>query len=400
MKTSALILSIVLAASTMVNANFHLRGPTDPDQDTDNSLDWHRHDKKKKTDPVVPDGKWGFMGAAITITHVSDDETNLDEEKVGQAFIQAYNTVHDNGYRITTGFIDKTVVIPESADSSNLDFSTVIYYYPFGYDCPNCPTEFGLGGEAPEDSLEATAKPKPADDSKVHEKFENRFLKALRSSDMAAFADIETVHIVFTYTDPTTTATAADDESLTEPPRAETRTTKPSDTESMYGHIEITHMKADGSSSTVIDMKLLGEVYQQSFDAVYSVMGYQVTSFDLESEIDIPEEESDGDADETGEDNLESVYYFLRGIYTYTFGFGCTLCPNDDDLLGFSVDLVTMQESGAHRFFEKLFCHKMKKSGKLQFKEINHCSIDFDVADLDLDASFAGDGAGVISSPQ
>jgi hypothetical protein len=102
MKTSALILSIVLAASTMVNANFHLRGPPDPDPDADadTSLDWHRHHKKKKTDPVVPDGKWGFMGAAITITHVPDDETNLDEKKVSQTFIQAYNTVHDNGYRI------------------------------------------------------------------------------------------------------------------------------------------------------------------------------------------------------------------------------------------------------------------------------------------------------------
>jgi hypothetical protein len=107
MKTSILILSIVLAASTMVNANFHLRKP--PDQDPDSSLD-----------PVVPNGKWGFMGAAITITHVSDDETNLDEEKVSQIFIKAYNMVHDNGYRITTGFIDKTVVVPESAVSSNI----------------------------------------------------------------------------------------------------------------------------------------------------------------------------------------------------------------------------------------------------------------------------------------
>jgi hypothetical protein len=314
------------------------------------------------------------------------------------------------GYRIITGFIDKTIIIPESAGSSdNLTFSTVIYYYPFGYDCPSCPAELGLGSEAQEDSIEATAKPKPADDSKVHEEFESYILKALRSSDMAAFADIEAVHIAFTYTDPTTTTTTttltADDVSLTEEqqPGTETRTTKPSDTESMHGHIEITHMKADGSSSTVIDMKLLGEAYQQSFDAVYSIMGYQVTSFRLESEIDIPEEsdgDGDGDTDETGEDNLESVYYFLRGIYTYVFGFGCTLCPNDDDLLGSSVDLVAMQESGAHRFFEKLFCHKMKKSGKLQFKEIKYCSIDFDAAALDLDASFAGDGAGVISSPQ
>jgi hypothetical protein len=32
----------------------------------------HKKHKKKKTDPVVPDGKWGFMGSAITITHVSE----------------------------------------------------------------------------------------------------------------------------------------------------------------------------------------------------------------------------------------------------------------------------------------------------------------------------------------
>jgi hypothetical protein len=147
------------------------------------------------------------MGAAMTITHVSDDESNLDEEKVIQIFIQAYNKVHGNVYRITTAFIDKTAVFPKSAysrnsqgedevaASDNLQFSTVICY-PFGYDCPNCPAEFGLGDEAKEDSLEATARPKPADDSNVHEEeFESYFLKALRSSDMAAFSEIEAVHI-------------------------------------------------------------------------------------------------------------------------------------------------------------------------------------------------------------
>jgi hypothetical protein len=48
-----------LAASTMVKVNFHLRVSTPQDQDdevADASLDWHRH-KKKKTDPVVPNGK-------------------------------------------------------------------------------------------------------------------------------------------------------------------------------------------------------------------------------------------------------------------------------------------------------------------------------------------------------
>jgi hypothetical protein len=208
MKISILILSIVLAASTMVNANFHLRAstPQDQDQDADASFDRHR----RKPHPS-PNGKWGFMGATITVNHVSDDKINLDEEKVSQTFVKAYNTVHDNGYRITTAFIEKAIVIRESAD--NRQFSTVVYYIPFGYDCPNCPAEFGLGGE--EDSVEATSRPKPADDSNVRDKFENDFLGTLRSSDMAAFTDIQAVHIAFTYTDPTTTTTA-DDESLTE----------------------------------------------------------------------------------------------------------------------------------------------------------------------------------------
>jgi hypothetical protein len=58
----------------------------------------------------------------------------------------------------------------------------------------------------------------------------------------------------------------------------------------MHGQIEITHMPVDGSFSTVITMKLLDEAYQQSFDAVYSIRGYQFISFGVESEIDIPEE--------------------------------------------------------------------------------------------------------------
>ncbi len=60
-------------------------------------------------------------------------------------------------------------------------------------------------------------------------------------------------------------------------------------------------------------------------------------------------------------------------------------------MLGLSVDLVAMQASGAHRFFEKLFCHKMKKSGLLQYTVINHCSIDFDAAVLDLDLNLETD---------
>jgi hypothetical protein len=210
--------------------------------------------------------EWCFMGAAIIVTHVSGDKINLDEEKDSQTFFQAYNKVHNNGYRVTTGFIEKTVVVPESADLSNSQglFSTAIFSEPFGYDCPNCPAEFGLGGEV--DSLEATFRPKPAEDSKVHEKFGSHFLEA--PSDMAAFADI-------TYTDSTTTATtatAADDKSLTEEqPVVEKRNTKPSDIENMHGQIEISHTMADHSSSTVTDTMTLGEAYQQAFPEAYSV---------------------------------------------------------------------------------------------------------------------------------
>jgi hypothetical protein len=400
MKTSIFILSAVLAASTtMVNANFHLRASTPQvhDQDQDASLDRRRN----KPDDPSPNGKWGFMGAAITVTHVSGDEINLDEEKVSQTFIQAYNKIHNNGYRVTTGFVEKAIVVPESDNfSSNQGlFSTVIFYEPFGYDCPNCPAEFGVGGE--EDGLEAPFRPKPADDSKVHEKFESHFLETLRSSDTDAFADIQAVHIVFTYTDSTTTATTAttaDDKSLTEEqPGVEKRNAKPSDIESMHGQIEISHTMADHSSGTFTDMKTLGEVYKQAFDEAYSVIGYEGTSFDLESEIDIPEDTGSDAEDEDGTpDALEYLSYYFINRYSFSFGFGCRWCPNDDDLLGSSLDLVAMQGTGVHRYFEKLFCHKMKHSGLLQFQKINHCSIDFDAAASDV--SFA-DTAGV-TSPQ
>jgi hypothetical protein len=396
MKTSILILlSTVLAASTMVKANFHLRASTpqdQEDQDADTSLDRKKRHKKKPS----PKGNWGFMGADITVTHVSDDKTNFDEEKVSEAFIQAYNNVHNNGYRITLGFIDKAVAIPEGADFSNnqgetednLLFSTVTYYLPFGYDCPNCPAEFGLGGE--DDTLERA--PKPADDSKVHEKFESVLLKKLHSSDMDAFAGIQGVEIVFTYTDPIATATAtttttADDEAL-----AEEHKTKLSNHDNMHGQIEIMHLtgSANDGSSTVIDMETLGEMYQESFDAVYSNMGYEVTRFNLEREIHIPEETFDAEA----EDSLESYYYYFTSVYSYAYDYGCTLCP-PEALLSSPVDLVAMH--GAHRFLEKFFCHKMKLAGPLQFKKISHCSIDLDHA-ATLDDSFAADGDGASSS--
>jgi hypothetical protein len=56
-----------------------------------------------------------------------------------------------------------------------------------------------------------------------------------------------------------------------------------------------------------------------------------------------------------------------------------------------------MQGTGVHRYFEKLFCHKMKHSGLIQFQKINHCSIDFDATALD--ASFANSVV-VKTSPQ
>jgi hypothetical protein len=161
----------------------------------------------------------------------------------------------------------------------------------------------------------------------------------------------------------------------------------------MHGQIEISHTMADDSSTTVIGMKAVREAYQQAFDATYSIVDYKVTTFDLESEIDIPEESDNEDEEGT----LEYSYSYYMSVYSYTAGWGCRFfCPNDDDLLGSSVDIVDMQGSGAHLFFEKLFCHKMKKSGLLQFKKINHCSIDFDSASVA--ASFA-ESLGV-ASPQ
>jgi hypothetical protein len=141
------------------------------------------------------------------------------------------------------------------------------------------------------------------------------------------------------------------------------------------------------------DMEILGMAYKEAFDAVYSVMGYQVTSFNMEREIDIPEASVTTDND-GNPDNLQANI-FLTGLYYYAFGYGCRWCGNDDDLLGGSEALMAGQDSGAQRFFEKLFCHKMKRSGLLQFTTITHCSIDFDAAS-DVDVSFV-DSAGVSS---
>jgi hypothetical protein len=86
------------------------------------------------------------------------------------------------------------------------------------------------------------------------------------------------VHIDFTYTDPTTTTTADKDEFELES-RIEKRNLKPSDdSSSMHGQIEVTHIMGGGSSSMINDMEILGMAYKEAFDAVYSVMGYQVTN--------------------------------------------------------------------------------------------------------------------------
>jgi hypothetical protein len=407
MKISTLILATALAATTMDSAaaatttgkHFHLRASKPQDQAEDQVDAYNTYnsslDKKKHKDDPKPSGNFGFMGATISVTHVSADKTNFDEEKVSQAFIQAYNKVHKNGYSITTGFIDKEILIPETADSGNNNqdeaatlqlqqddrrFFSVLYYYQFGYATK---------------TLDATSRPGPADDSSVRGEFESHFLETLRSSDMAAFADIQQVHIVFTYTDPTTTADKdefeLDEQSV---PRIEKRNPKPSDDNtSMHGQIEVTHIMGGGNSGMINDMEILGIAYKEAFDAAYSFMGYRVTSFNMEREIDIPEASvtTDGDGNP---DNLQANI-FLTGLYYYAFGYGCRWCGNDDDLLGGSEALMAGQDSGAQRFFEKLFCHKLKRSSLLRFTVITHCSIDFDAAS-DVDVSFV-DSVGVSS---
>jgi hypothetical protein len=351
MKIFTLILATVLAATTMDNAaattttdkHFHLRAPKPQDQAEDQVDAYNTYnsslDKKKHKDDPEPSGNFGFMGATISITHVSADKTNFDEEKVSQAFIQAYNKVHKNGYRITTGFIDKEILIPETVGAGNHNqdeaatlqvqqddrrFFSVLYYYQFGYAT---------------NSLDATSRPGPTDDSSVRGEFESHFLETLSSSYMSAFANIQQVHIVFTYTDPTTTADKDELEldeqsvvSLTEEkPRIEKRNPKPSDDNiSMHGQIEVTHIMGGGNSGMINDMEILGMAYKEAFDAVYSVMGYQVTSFNMEREIDIPEPSVTTEGDGSPE-NLQWPSVFLSGLYYYAFGYGYRWCGNDDE---------------------------------------------------------------------
>lgn len=366
MKFTTLLLTTLAALSSATNTS-NLRASA--------SLD-RKHGKNKNKN--VPPGDAGFMGATISVSHVSGDKTNFDEDKVSSLFKDSYNTAHTNGYTIETAFIDKEIDIPEedAIGETNLGgsyYTGSLYYFSVSFNCRMC---------HPDDDAVALTALRPGaskDTAAERRQFEQTFMDSLRDSDMAAFADINDVRIDFSYLEPTADDTAAE-AALTEQAgkRGRGKNKEAEVVEGMHGQIEINHVIMK-QGTTDEDMKALGKAYMEAYNEVYERQGLEATSFSLDREVDIPEDT------DTPEGLLGSSYYF-GSLYYFSTSYHCRMCHPDDDsmMLGSQASaLVADQDSGAHLFFEKLFCHKIKKSGLVEYSEINHCAIAYEGAAAD-----------------
>lgn len=424
MKLSSILVATLASFSLVVDAT-NLRASNDA------SLE-----RKKKKRGGGQDS-WGYMGATVTVTHVNGDKTNLDDDKVSQALKNSYNSVHSNGYTLETVFVDKEIVIPESlvpevkddmlgrrnrsqhftpptpryvpprppqngsssSSGGRSGYSSSLYYFYTSFNCRLC---------SPDDNaaLLTGGPPGPSNDKNEREAFELDFMARLRESDMPAFADITDLHVDFTYTDPTAdeaatvvivTDVAAEAALMAQVAK---RNRKQPTEEFVHGQMEIAHVKIEEGSSMAKDISALGQNYMDAYNEVYASQGLELTSFSLEREVDVPEStgvdsEDSEDADSEEEDGPDGMLgrrssrryrapprRYVGSLYYYSVSFNCRLChPDDDSMLGSGASMIQeSQDTGAHLFFEKLFCHKMKKSGFAEYDEVNHCAIAFEAA--------------------
>jgi hypothetical protein len=365
--------------------------------------------KKKSGKKGRGDDKYsGFMGATVMINHASGDGAGWDESVVDQAFIDAYNAVHNNGYEITSAFIDKEVDIPEDETGGDGDdgepdhvltgavvkknksywpYYGVVYYYAFGYECRLCGNDDFLT------SFTQVLVESQKADRNVHKDFEEHFCQSLRESAIVSFKDAKHCSIEFTYSpDVEEEADAATIATLDTVARKKKHQPAPSPTkQEMTGQMEITHVF---NGATVSDIAALGQSFIEAYNEVHEGTGYMLTSFNLQREVDVPEDEGGDDTAQvalydtalaaTGSrSNKSKKYRYYSQLLWYAFTSECHLCGDDADadakLPGFDEMLLTRSSTGErlHGAFEELFCHKLKMSGLDKYFAANKCSIVF-----------------------
>lgn len=83
----------------------------------------------KKHHETLADDEPGVVSATIFLDHVASSSP-WDDATVADAFLTAYNAVHDGSYTIVNGFVSNHIEMPEE---EALGFSRSSHYYAVGW---------------------------------------------------------------------------------------------------------------------------------------------------------------------------------------------------------------------------------------------------------------------------
>jgi hypothetical protein len=208
----------------------------------------------------------------------------------------------------------------------------------------------------------------------LHRQFEEKFCDIIREADPASFADVKTCQIDFTYS-------LADAWNR----RKDKDHKKDKDDEDFQGEMAgefNVHgvLEEKGEHISQARVQAMGSCFKDSYNMVHSKGLYTITDFDLEREIDVPEEDDeDSEPDQLGSRRRK---YYSSSWYNYKYG--CNLCAPDDDRKYVPPLVMSRLTMGEHQAFEAVFTNCLRESGVPAFAEVSDARIRFTYTDSSL----------------
>jgi len=327
-----------------------------------------------------------YMGATVSVAHLSDDPTGKSDEVIAKAFKNAYELTHGDEFQIDGAFINNEISIPED-DTANV--GTVLaarrsrykfnryFWLNINYHCRLCSDDSDYLPPLP---VLAQAN------KKAHMDFEEEFCKELSDSGVPDLELAANCAIEFTYS-----AVQAEQAKALELQAAMRKgkggKKKGELVSTMGSQIMLTHVFGTDDHDIIVDMSVVSEAFAHAYNAIHLGSDYEVTSVELKREIDIPEDEDDGDNVElaAATRGRRPRYSFSRYFWT-NINYHCRLCSDDSSYLP---PLELFADSTTHQALQDRFCFELKNSGLEEYKDVRSCSIAFSYSTANNDLEVA-----------
>jgi hypothetical protein len=307
----------------------------------------------------------------VTIDNITEKGSGqIYNTVVADCLKRAYNVVHNNGFVVTTSFVDSMIdLVPPPSDDEEVGddgksdtnatsaedaphdlFNTFdrTYWIHMGYTCPECTTDNNVLLPPGDGDVQSPVKEKD-----IMEQFQDKFCENLQESGIVALKNVEDCEIYFLYS---ASSTAQGQEMyMQEQMKATLGDDLPASiTDYQMGtEIKISHIRPSDTATSVF-WDTISNAYRASYNEIHSDTGYSVTDWMLERDLEMPEDES-----------------AQLLIATALVKFECPSCEAN------SLQTVFSTRNGVHEAFESLFCEKLHESGLNDFEDIHDCNIKF-----------------------